>query len=309
MQWTVHVNQCLGVPLLHFPTHGMVMFVDIPFKPISSKVFGIDVCGRLVSLPLRLAKHLLHGRNCPAQSQTSRLPINRHDIVRTQTLYIQIRLQWGCPSCLIPLLFYHPFCWWILLILSRSAFFLRDTTHRRGGFWEDSGCAYIQWGGRMKCIILALFVASWNLGSQGLMKRQKQQVVGHIFQGLCLLMVKDNPILAPKTHYWRDFGADVSMTDWNIECFRVDSTTLDVSFSLNMLSLYHKFTQLEQVFNMTGRWCGGWQWNYRIIPSPALVGSEIHSNILAVWGSTHPGATSFWGNKTSQRLGNWDAEG
>lgn len=144
MQWTVHVNQCLGVPLLYFPTDGMVVFLDVPFKPISSKVFGIDVCGRLVSLPLRLAKHVLGGRNCPAQSQTSRLPINHHDIVRTQTLYIQIRMQWGCPSCLIPLLFYHPFCWWILLILSRSAFFLRDTTHRRGGFWEDSGSAYIQ---------------------------------------------------------------------------------------------------------------------------------------------------------------------
>lgn len=75
------------------------------------------------------------------------------------------------------------------------------------------------------------------------------------------------PNFGAKTHYWRDFGADVSMTDWNIECFRVDSTTLDASFSLNMLSLYHKFTQLEQVFNMTGRWCGGWQWNSRIIPS------------------------------------------
>ena len=141
MQWTVHVNQCLGVPLLYFPTDGMVMFVAVTFKQIASKVFGIDVCGRLVSLPLRLAKHLLGGRNSPAQSQTS----NRHDIERTQILlYIQIQMQWGCPSCLIPLLFYHPFCWWILLILSRSAFFLRDTTHRRGGLWEDSGCAYIQ---------------------------------------------------------------------------------------------------------------------------------------------------------------------
>ena len=114
MQWTVHVNQCLGVPLLYFPTDRMVMFVDIPFKPISSKVFGIDVCGRLVSLPLRLAKHLLGGRNCPAQSQTSRLPINRHDIVRTQTIYtdsnaVGMSKLFDSSFILSPLLLVDPF--------------------------------------------------------------------------------------------------------------------------------------------------------------------------------------------------------
>ena len=84
------------------------------FKPISSKVFGIDVCGRLVSLPLRLAKHLLGGRNCPAQSQTSRLPINRHDIVRTQTIYtdsnaVGMSKLFDSSFILSPLLLVDPF--------------------------------------------------------------------------------------------------------------------------------------------------------------------------------------------------------